>query len=183
MTERHRIEAPGFPPDFHRTLGIFHCMFLMFDAMLDFSIGEFLKTEPIETHIMMSGMEFGKKLRLLIDLAKRSKHPKKELLVQHLRTLQSAKREIITHSYVASDETSVIFYSKSRGGDFKVTKTEFTMDEFADHVTRIVQAAQAYQNAFGSKMGDLLAFAIAPILPEDLQGFSKEVVYGVPPRD
>jgi hypothetical protein len=156
-----KIEAPGFPPDFHRTLGIFHGMWMMFDVTLDYSIGMFLKCAPIETHILLAGMEFGRKLRLVVELAKRSEHPKKSILVESVRKLQTAKREIITHSYIASNEENITFVNRGRGGEFKTTRTEFTMEQFSDHVRDMVEATQKYQRALGATMGDLLAFAIA----------------------
>jgi hypothetical protein len=47
------IETLGFPPNFHKLLGQFHCMWLMFDVQVDWSIGKFLNLPTEQTHILV----------------------------------------------------------------------------------------------------------------------------------
>lgn len=155
-----KIDTPGFPAGFHELLGQFHCIWLMFDVTLDYSIGHFLGIDREETHILVSGLEFGRKLRLLVELLKRSDHPKKDLLVECIGKLQAAKRDYITHSYIASNTTNVSFIYRSRG-EFKSGRLEFHIDEFAAHVAGVVLATQLYQRNLGASGEEIDAFAIA----------------------
>jgi len=160
---QQKIETPNYPPDFHKLLGQFHGMWLQLDPLLDYSIGYFLSIPAEDTHILTAGMEFGKKLRILIDLIQRYPDPKKAELIKQLRILQGSKREFITHAYIESDKTNVNFISRSRGGDYKATKLEFTIDEFRAHVIKIVLAAQAYENAMDVRLSDFVEFANAAL--------------------
>ena len=93
------IDASGFPRDFHRLLGLFHSIWLSVDPLIDFQIGKLLNSNYIDTHILTAGMEFGRKLRILIDLLKRSDLKNKDVLIESLRMLQQSRRENITHAY------------------------------------------------------------------------------------
>jgi hypothetical protein len=143
-----QISIGTFPPGFIETLGHFHCIWLMFDVTLDFAIGYFLAIDFEETHILVSGLEFGRKLRLLVELLKRSKHDKKDILIESIKTIQASKRDIITHSYIASNTTNISFVYKSRG-EFKSGRLEFHIDDFTNHVAKIIQATQRFQNSLG----------------------------------
>jgi hypothetical protein len=74
--------------------------------------------------------EFGRKLRILIDLLKNSSEPRKAELFQQLRIVRKAKREIITHSYIMSKQIHVTLIYRYRGGDYRATKHEFSINEF-----------------------------------------------------
>lgn len=161
MTQRC-IESSGFPPDFHHLLGQFHCMWLMFDVQIDWSIGQFLKIPTEQTHILVAGMEFGRKLRLLIELLKRSEHPRKSALIECIRTLQGAKRDIITHSYIASNSTSISFIYRSRG-EYKGGRLDFQIEQFSEHVIKMVKATQNYQSALNAPGEEQIAFAMAAL--------------------
>ncbi len=113
-----------------------------------------------ETHLLVSGMEFGRKLRFLVELLKRSDHPKKSMLIESIKTLQSSKRDIITHSYIKSNSTNITFMYRSRG-DYKSGELEFHINDFENHVGEMALASQKYQNAFGASFDDLTAFAEA----------------------
>ncbi len=157
------IEAPNYPQEFHKLLGQFHGMWLQLDPLLDYSIGYFLSVPPEDTHIITAGLEFGRKLRILIDLINRYPDPKKTELIKQLKILQGAKRDQITHSYVASDREHVVFISRSRGGDYSATELRFSIQEFREHVVKVVRAAQAYENALNARPDDVLAFANAAL--------------------
>jgi hypothetical protein len=152
------IEATGFPPDFHRTLGHFHSMWMMFDVTLDFSLKQMLEISNQQTHIMCAGMEFGRKLRLLIELLKRSNHPKRDDLVAAIKVLQGSKREILTHGYIGSNTTHVTFIYRNRG-DYGVTRQEYSIEEFKTHVTAMVKATIKFQEALEVSDEDFLEFA------------------------
>jgi hypothetical protein len=157
------IEAPNYPPGFHKLLGQFHGIWLSLDPVLDYSIGFFLSIPPEDTHVIVAGMEFGKKLRILIDLIRRYPHPRKAELIKQLKILQGSKRDQITHAYIASNREQVIFISRSRGGEYNATKLSFSIKEFSEHVVKILHAAQAYDRALGAKPDDVIAFANAAL--------------------
>jgi hypothetical protein len=162
MMAESTIEASGFPPGFHTTLGQFHCMWLMFDVTVDYSIGRLLNIGTGETHVLVAGMEFGRKLRLLVELLKRSNWPNRSLLLEAVRKLQGSKREMITHAYVASDDTHITFIYRARG-EYFAKKLEYSASEFKDHVASMILASQKYQRALGAPMEDLIAFAEAAL--------------------
>jgi hypothetical protein len=158
-----RIEfAVGlFPPGFHEELGKFHGNWLLFDPTLDYSIGHFLKIDARDTHMLVSGMMFGTKLRLAFDLVKRSNHPKKDILTESIKTLQASKRDQITHAYIKSNATNVSFMYRSKGGSYQAGELPFHMDEFTEHVTKICEASQRYFYSLGVPADDVMAFANA----------------------
>jgi hypothetical protein len=155
------IEAPGFPRDFHRLLGLFHSIWLSVDPMIDFMIGRLLGADHIDTHVLTAGLEFGRKLRILIDLLKRSDILNKDILVESLRTLQQSRRDNITHAYIATSPTTLVFNYRSRGGDFTANRLSFSIRGFEDHVERMIKAAQAFQNATGFSEAEFDAFIAA----------------------
>ncbi len=165
MTERtvRYVEYPPgiFPPGFHELLGKFHAMWLMFDPTLDYSIGHFLRTPTRDTHLIVSGMMFGTKMRLLADLIKRCDHPKKDRLAEAIRTLQASKRDQITHAYIKSNSANITFTYRSKGGSYKSGELAFHINDFIDHVGRMHEATIAYQQSFGASNEDLTAFANA----------------------
>ncbi|RXH19511.1 hypothetical protein EAS54_08180 [Bradyrhizobium guangzhouense] len=133
----------------------------MFDPTLDYSIGYFLGSDTRSTHMLVSGMMFGTKLRLLADLIKRSKHPKKDTLAEKIKLLQASKRDQITHAYVKSNKAHVTFMYRSKGGSYKSGELAFHIDGFIDHVGKMAEAAMEYQEALGAPVQELLGFAKA----------------------
>jgi hypothetical protein len=165
MTDRtvRYVEYPAdiFPPGFHDLLGKFHAMWLMFDPTLDYSIGHFLRTPTRDTHMLVSGMMFGTKLRLLADLIKRCDHPRKDRLAEAIKTLQASKRDQITHAYIKSNSANITFMYRSKGGSYQAGELAFHINDFIDHVGRMVEATIAYQKALGASDEELIAFANA----------------------
>jgi hypothetical protein len=156
-----RINVPGFPRDFHRLLGLFHSIWLFTDPTIDFPIGKLLNCDPTDTHIITAGMEFSRKLRILTNLLKRSSIPNKDTLIKNLQTLQQARRDNITHAYIAASPTTIVFKFRSRGGAFSARRLSFSIADFEEHVAKTVCAAQAFQNALGASRSELDAFVAA----------------------
>jgi hypothetical protein len=155
------IEAPGFPKDFHRLLGLFHSIWLSVDPLIDFQIGRLLNSDLVDTHILTAGMEFGRKLRILIDLLKRSDLKNKAALIESLRVLQRARRENITHAYIATSPTTLVFNYRSRGGEFTASRLSFSIKGFEDHVQKMIRAAQAFQNGLAVPVSEFDEFIAA----------------------
>lgn len=128
-------------------LGYFHAIWASVDLVLCYGIGDLLKIGPGECHVLTAGMEFGPKITVLRNVIYRSKHPKRNELLGLLGKLQNeSKRNVLTHAFMLSDEHKVIFIERSRGGDYRAQRHEFTLDEFAQHVLR-----------FGDVVNDLTA--------------------------
>jgi hypothetical protein len=159
-----KIAAPtNCPDDFHELFGIFHAVWLTLDVAIDFAISHLLHTSSRDTHIMVSGMMFGSKIRLLINLVQRSHHGKKGELIATLRAIQNSKRDVFAHSYFASDKDRVLFIERTKGGDYKAIEHEFTASEFRDHVANSVLNANKFQDALGVTDEDILHFARAAL--------------------
>jgi hypothetical protein len=157
-----KIDPPSdVPPDFHNLFGQFHSIWLANDALLDYAICELLGAEAADTHIILSGMMFGAKSRLLIALLKRSNHRNKSDLLDALKKIQAAKRDKFAHSYLALDKENVLFIERALYGDYAVIEHKFTAQEFRQHVADFILAAQKFQNALGADGEELLAFVKA----------------------
>lgn len=129
--------------------------------MIDFAIGHFLKTLAEDTHILIAGLEFGRKLWIRLDLTKRSQHKNRGALVDAIQVLQGAKRDTIAHAYIRTESDTVVFISRSRGGPYNATELKFTGNEFDEHVSKTVRAAIQFQDALGASDAELIAFAEA----------------------
>jgi hypothetical protein len=58
--------------------------------------------------------------------------------------------------------TRVSFAKRSRE-DYNATAIEFSIEEFKDHVIKMVTATQFYQDAFGVREDELIEFAKASL--------------------
>lgn len=156
-----KVDTGGsFPPGFLELLGQFHAIWLLFDPQLDHSIGDLLKIGVNETHLLVSGMQFGQKLRFLAELLKRSNHPRKDILIEQIATLQTSKRDMITHAYFKSNRTNFTFMYRARGA-YKSGELEFHLNDFANHVGRMVEATRRYHDEYGASISSLMEFAAA----------------------
>lgn len=164
MISRSTIGEPtNCPEDFHRLLGIFHATWCSLDSVLDFLVGNLLGTKPEDAHLTLSGMMFGTKLRLARNLVYRSSHRNKAALMASLNQLQASKRDVLTHSYIASDNENVMFIERTRGGDYQTKEHHFTADQFREHVAALIRAAQAFQAATDASDFEILEFARAAL--------------------
>jgi hypothetical protein len=133
---------------FNMHLGFFHGAWAVTEASIDYAIGKFLRLTYEEAHLLTAGMEYGRKAQLLRNIIYRGKHPKRTVLLQHLNTIQNeSMRNVFAHSYLASDETSVAFILRSRGGSYSATEYEFTEKEFINHVSKFLEASSAFHTA------------------------------------
>jgi len=160
MSMVEETEAGAFPPNFHHVLGQFHSMWMMFDVTLDFAIKKLLGINNQQAHILCTGMEFGKKLRLVSELLKRGDVANGQELASAVKILQSARRDALTHGYIASNSTHVTFIYRNRG-TYSVDKVEFSIDEFEEHVAKMVKATIQFQKAIAPDVNQLGEFAIS----------------------
>ena len=151
--------------EFNMQLGFFYSAWAVTDATLDFALGKFLRLTHEETHLLTAGMEFGRKATLLRNLLRHQKDsPQKSELLRTVKIIQNdSLRNVFAHSYLASDEDSVSFISRSRGGDYSATEYEFTKDEFREHVHKFIDASHDFYNALEVDDHEFFAFQYAAL--------------------
>jgi hypothetical protein len=139
-------------PHFTENLGTFYAMWLALEATLDYQIGRLLKQPHTETHILVAGMEFGRKANLLRILMGRSDNSNKDEIKRLLSKIQNeSKRNIFTHSILHSGPDEVTFIHRKVDGSFSATAARFTRNEFYNHVKEITGIA----NQFGALLKTL----------------------------
>lgn len=167
---RHSSDKPP-PPDrlihnveFLKHLGLFHSVWGTFDLTVDFAIGRLLGLSNRATHLLVVGMEFGRKAQLLQALAKNSRHPGAKQIAAALSKIQKgAKRNIFAHSFIASGHESVTFVYRERDKPTEAKEYEATGLEFQRHVYMFIKAAQEFSAALGASNTDFRRFVAASL--------------------
>ena len=144
-------------------LGIFHSNWSAMDLYTDFAIYNFLHVTPQQAHLITSGMVFGRKARLLDDLIRNSDDGRKQKLLEAFNKIRAAKRDIIAHSYVASDALSVRYLERNTSGPFKAEVHSYSAKTLHAHVQGIANAASDFYNALGVEDAELDTFANAAL--------------------
>jgi hypothetical protein len=151
-------------PEFQQLLGQFQVRWAALELTTDYAIWKFLKTTPEQTHLITSGMMFGRKARLLADLIGRSDHTNKAAIQGVFNKLRGGnKRDVFAHSYQHSTETTVTFVDRSSGGEYRATEHTFTLAEFKAHVDWITSASREFLVALGADSAEFVAFANASL--------------------
>jgi hypothetical protein len=144
-------------------IGIFHSNWSAIDLYTDFAIYQFLRVTPQQAHLITSGMVFGRKARLLDDLIRLSNDPRKPKILEAFKKIRAAKRDIIAHSYVASDAVSVRYLERNTSGPFKAEIHSYSAEKLQCHVQDIADAAGEFYNALGVEGAELDAFVNAAL--------------------
>jgi hypothetical protein len=145
-------------------LGAYHGAWLSIDTLLSYSIGRALNIPFEETHILTSGMEFGRKAALLRNLIYRSDKKNKAQIIGLIGKLQNESlRNVFAHSMVTSSKDAVTFIDRARYGDYRATKHIFTLKEFSDHAIEVTETAKDLQTALGAEDGDIHQFVVAAL--------------------
>ncbi len=153
-----------FTDEFLIDFGQFHGSWLTIDMMVSFGIGKFLKIPHESTHILTSGMEFGRKATILRNLAYRSDDPRKKQIVQCLGRLQNdSKRNVFSHAVLTSDVKEVTFIDRTRSGDYVATEHTFTKEQFTDHVAEVMALGVQLEKALALDASEFHAFAMAAL--------------------
>lgn len=145
------------------TLGTFHSNWSSIDLFTDFAIYQFLRVTPQQAHLITSGMMFGRKAKLLDDLIKHSSDKRKGKLLEAFNKIRASKREMLTHSYVASDALSVTFMERNISGPFSAKLHTFSGDEFKEHVKKMTDAANEFFEALEVSQVEINAFVNAAL--------------------
>lgn len=138
------VEVPDFQPIpighqqfYHALLGVFHSNWSAIDLYTDIATMQFLGITPEQTHLITSGMVWGRKARLLADLIGHSSDTRRSALMTALNKIRAAKRDIFAHSYVASDAIHITFLERLTSGPFKIKEHVFTLEEFGEHARSV----------------------------------------------
>ena len=112
---------------FTSTVGRFHLNWAAIDLHTDIAIYKLLKVTPQQAHLILGGMMFGPKARLLADLVYHSDAPNKSKIMGPFNVIRNSNRVLFTHSYFASDDLTLIFMERSvSGGQFKAKENRFS---------------------------------------------------------
>jgi hypothetical protein len=143
---------------FNAMLGIFHLNWAAIDLHTDFAIYKFLKVTSLQAHLITSGMMFGRKARLLVDLIRHSDAKNKSAILGPFNIIRASNREMIAHSYFTSDAMSVVFLERSSANKFSVKEHRYSLPEFQAHVDKISAAAQAFVAAIDAPREEINDF-------------------------
>ena len=158
------VKVAGLADEFIRGLGYFFALWCTIDLTTDYAIGQFLGVSDEDAHLVTSGMMFGRKARVLADLISKSDHPQKAKMLSAFNKIRgTSKREIFAHSYLWSDDNRVVFHERSIGGDFRVIKHEFTIQQFLHHVAELAVESEKFYSALGATREQVTAFADAAL--------------------
>lgn len=144
-------------------LGLFYSTWSSIDLTTDYAIFKFLKVTPQQSHLITSGMMFGRKARLLVDLVRHSADPNKARILGPFNKLRGmAKRDVFAHSHVASTLTKVTFIEHATSGEFKAIKHTFTFQQFMDHAMSVSNHATDFYNSLSVTKEEIEARTAVP---------------------
>jgi hypothetical protein len=120
-------------PDFLRHYGMFHAVFSSLDAMVDLGIGKLLRLTPAETHLLTVGLDFGRRVQILIDIAEHNDHQNKTAMISALKKIQAeSRRNAFAHSFISSSATTVTFNYRHREKSLDPKQYTYTGPEFQE---------------------------------------------------
>lgn len=147
-------------------MGLFQSSWAAIEVNTDFAIGRLLGVTYYQTHLITSGVMFGRRARLFVDLLKDSDWPKQSKLLAAFNIIRgSSLRDVFAHAYIASDGNTVTFIERPGGQEFRVKEHEFTLGGFIDHVNKVVKAGVSFHNELKIQQSELNAFANAAFKP------------------
>ncbi|WP_413992225.1 hypothetical protein ACMDCR_09130 [Labrys okinawensis] len=155
-----------FHPEFQQRLGAFVAAWSSFDLTTDFAIWKFLNVSSVQAHLIVNGMTFGKKAKLLSDLIKRSEHPNKNNIIRAFNEARNCvDRDSIIHAYIQTDDDTVTFVTKNQSGSYKTKSKTFTLQEFKLYVDTFQMKGVYFHLAMGLSREEYATFAEASIEP------------------
>lgn len=149
--------------EYSKLLGIFHYNWSAIDIHVDFAIYKFLNVTPLQAHLITSGMMFGRKARLLVDLIKHGDHPKRTELLSAFGNITKANRDMIAHSWTRSDSRTVTFLERRLSGPFDAVEHEFSLKEFETLVWDVQAAGKQFRELLGANSAEMDEFAQAAL--------------------
>jgi hypothetical protein len=154
-------QALAHTPDFQRALGNFFVAWAHVELLTSYAIGKLLKISDEEAHVLTAGMEFGRKARLLRNLAYRDETHRRGIMSALNKLTKDLKRDVFAHSYLLSNPQTATFVDRARGGDYDVTPHQFTRETFVAYVNRFHDAGHELEAAIDALPSRLDEFANA----------------------
>lgn len=135
---------------FNTFVGRFYLIWSAVEGLTCILIGDLLKLQDEETHLLTARMEFSRKVGLIRELLKRHPHPKDSEIRVALGKLQNnSKRNVFAHGIAYSDATTVSFLERNWQQHYVSSTHTFTMAEFAKHCSEFASAADELSTALG----------------------------------
>jgi hypothetical protein len=158
-----------------QAMGFFQTSWSGVELSTDFAIYKFLRVTAEQSHLITSGMMFGRKARLLADLIKRSGHPNKQKILNAFNKVRGGNmRDVFAHGYISANKDTVVFLERSAGGDFKSKPHVFTIKEFLLHVGRFVRDGEAFAHSLEIDPAELRKFTDAAMNLENKSATSPD---------
>lgn len=149
----------AFEPAYLQVMGWFHVAWAGIELSTDYAIYKFLGVSAEQSHLITSGLMFGRKARLLADLIARSDHPEKQRILKAFNEVRGGNlRDVFAHSYMMSDETTATYIERPGGGEFRARKHIFTFAKIRDHVLKVMRDGDAF-------------FQVLKVEPKELEKF------------
>lgn len=168
MEEEERVRrasaSVGASDTFFLNYGLFHAAFSALDLAIDVAIGRFLKLSHAEAHLVTVGVEMGRRMQLLINLADHSNHPNKAEIVRLMKAIQDdSRRNAFTHGFMGTNEETVTFFYRNRDKPLEAREYQYSSDGFQKHVATFLELASKLQSALGITSADFVEFAATVI--------------------
>jgi len=113
--------------------GAFMALWSEFEFILEVKIAALAGMEPLKASIVLGGLSFGNKPKILYSLLSLSSDTTTAPKVRAV--INAARRNALVHSVVASepDLTEIGFVTREVGNTYKVRENRFTADSFHKH--------------------------------------------------
>jgi hypothetical protein len=176
LAKRERGVMPERPvpfantPEFYTALGCFYAAWSRTDLAIDCAVWKALKAvTPEQVHERVAAMKFGRKCEYFRSLLPASKFENIEKVKCLLnRITDHSMRNVFAHSFLASDEKSVMFIHRtSHRGQYQANGYEISRERFFKHVGEFVQLSFDFERALGLSDKEVRDFAAAalPVVP------------------
>jgi hypothetical protein len=153
-----------FTREYAQLTGLFQGSWASLELITDYAIWKFFGVTAEQAHLITSGMMFGRKARLLVDLIRRSDHKDKDKILAPFNELRGMSlRDVFAHSYVKSDRDTVTYLERLPGGDFRAKEHVFTLSKFSLHVLKFISLSDAFYNALGVSRAEIEEFGNAAL--------------------
>lgn len=154
----------GLQDEFNTLFGRFWGAWLSAELTIDYTIYRLLRISKQQAHLMLAGMEVGRKMRLLESLLKRSTLRRKAEILGYLHVLQNdALRNVFAHSLLWSDEHTVTFLNRHFGQKYAAQEYKFTLIRFRMHVGDVLKNGGKFYEALEIDYDDLQSFGHAAL--------------------
>jgi hypothetical protein len=150
---------------FYTALGLFYAAWSRAELAIDCAMWKALGTEtPEQAHERSARTKFSDKCKRFRTLLDGSKASHSEKVKDLLRQIENYGRNVLAHSFLASDERSVTFiHRKVERGRYQAMGYTIPCDDFIEHVQGFVQLSFDFEQAAGLTSKEVADFAAMAI--------------------